>query len=200
MELTLEQFQAATGSDETHAERYYESIQLVFDRFEIDEPQQAAAFCATISIESARLTHVEEDLYYRDAERLAKLFKRAFDTDHNGVVTQDEIEAARAYCRMPKELSQKLYNGCHGRGLIQLTWEENYRACGDALGYNYVENPSMLCEPLHAALSAGWYWASRKCNEVADNMDEVTRRVNGPKRLALAERIAQRNIAWAVFA
>jgi putative chitinase len=200
MELSLEQFQVAVGADEAHAATYYEHVLATMDRYNISRIEEVSAFLATISIESARLTHVEEDLYYRDPERIAKLFKRAFDTNHDGVITQDEIDHARPYCRMPKELSQKLYNGCHGRGLIQLTWEKNYQLCGDALGIDFVSEPSLLCTPEYAALSAGWFWDTNNINSVADNMDEVTLRVNGPRRLALAERIAQRDIVLGVFA
>ncbi len=200
MEITLEQLKAATGSDTENAATYLDPIQLALDRFHIETPTQVSAFLATVAIESARLSAVQESLYYRDAERLAKLFRRVFDTNKDKVISQDEIEAARPYCRMPKELSRKLYNGYHGRGLIQLTWEENYRAAGRALGFDYVSDPDMVCLPLHAALTAGWFWDSKGLNDVADNMDEVTLRVNGKLRLHLAERIAQRDVALTVLA
>jgi putative chitinase len=132
---------------------------------------------------------MEEGLYYRDAERLRKIFPSKFPT----------IESARPYCRMPKELSMKLYNGFHGRGGIQLTWEENYRTHGKKLGYDYVGSPNMLLLPKHAMLVSGSYWDSRDCNDVADDMDEVTLRVNGKARMHLAERIAYRNKALEIL-
>lgn len=187
---TLEQFQLATGSDETRAAMYYEAFLETIERFKIETVEQRSAFCATISIESDRLTQMEENLYYRDASRLAKIFPRAFPTE----------ESARPYCRMPKELSLKLYNGYHGRGGFQLTWEKNYRLHGDRLGFDYVGDPSLLVTPRHAILSAGSFWDLNGCNEVAHDMGQVTRKVNGPARLHLAERIAQNNVALEVFA
>jgi predicted chitinase len=91
----------------------------------------------------------------------------------------------------PAALSQKLYGGFHGRGLIQLTWERNYKACGDALGIDFVSNPASLLEPSNAAMSAAWFWKENKCNLPADagDMDRVTRIVNGPAKLHLKERI-----------
>lgn len=200
MEMSLEQFQTATGSDDHHAGLYYEPVLATIEEFGIDDTTKLAAFLATISVESARLTHVEEDLYYRDPERVANIFKRVFDLNHDGVISQDEIDAARPYCRMPKELSVKLYNGFHGRGLIQLTWEKNYLLCMKALGIDLMTSPELLCEPEYAARSAGWFWNENHINDVADNMDTVTLRVNGPRRLALAERIAQRDIALEALA
>lgn len=68
-----------------------------------------------------------------------------------------------------------------GRGLIQITGRENYRACGRALGIELEAAPAMLeMDPL-AARSAAWFWASRNLNALADAGDFVTltRRING---------------------
>ena len=40
------------------------------------------------------------------------------------------------------------YKGFHGRGLIQLTWEDAYIAAGQAMGVNYRANPELLLQPL----------------------------------------------------
>lgn len=71
-----------------------------------------------------------------------------------------------------------------GRGLIQLTGRANYKALSDAFGVDFVSTPSLLEEPKWAALSAGWFWDSRKLNLIADEATEeafkrITKRVNG---------------------
>jgi putative chitinase len=68
-----------------------------------------------------------------------------------------------------------------GRGLIQLTGRENYRKGGQALGVDLINNPELLGEPGLACRSAGWYWKSHGCNELADagDFEAVTRRING---------------------
>jgi putative chitinase len=71
-----------------------------------------------------------------------------------------------------------------GRGLIQLTGRANYTEYGRALGREaevlaypeLVATDKALCADL-----AGWYWAKRELNALADRDDltAVTRRVNG---------------------
>lgn len=68
-----------------------------------------------------------------------------------------------------------------GRGLIQITGRANYAECGLAIGIDAVATPELLEQPKYAALSAGWYWASRNLNAPADRGDfeRVTRLING---------------------
>lgn len=68
-----------------------------------------------------------------------------------------------------------------GRGLIQITGRANYAAISKDFGVDFISNPELLETPQYAALSAGWYWNTRKLNELADkgNFREITRRING---------------------
>lgn len=200
MDLSLEQFALATGSTLQNAGLYHQWAVQACERFKILTPVQLAAFCASMSVETRQLNAMQEDLYYRDAERLAKLFRRVFDTNKDGKIDFDEIERARPYCRMPKELSLKLYGGYHGRGGLMLTWERNYALHGLKLSQPYLHQPELVMVPEHAMLTAASFWDENNCNAVAHDMDEVTRRINGPARLHLAERIAQRNAAMEAWA
>lgn len=189
--ISIDELKAATGASELDALKYHGPINLALDRFEINTPQRIAAFLATISVESARLSAVEEGLYYSNPERLASIFKRVFA----------DAKQAEGFTKNPKALSKILYNGFHGRGLIQLTHEANYKACGDDLGVDFVASPELLATPEFAALSAGWFWKKNGCNEAADagDMDKVTRIVNGPAKLHLAERKHQYDVALSQF-
>lgn len=198
--LTLEQFQVATGSTLANASVYYTHACAAMERFDIATSDQVAAFCATIGVETQRLTKMQEDLYYTHPERLVMVFRRVFDLNKDGRAEPEEIEACTPYCRNPRALSQKLYGGFHGRGGTMLTWERNYALHGLKLGFDYVNNPDLLLTPQHAMLSAGSFWDEGRINAVAHNMDEVTLRVNGPARLALAERIALRDEGLKVLA
>ncbi|MGE1156763.1 glycoside hydrolase family 19 protein, partial [Pseudomonas kitaguniensis] len=68
-----------------------------------------------------------------------------------------------------------------GRGLIQITGRANYAACAEALGLDLVNQPELLEQPQHAAMSAAWFWSTRGLNTLADQGEfaKITRRING---------------------
>lgn len=185
--MTLIELMATTGATEANAIKYLDPLITTMERYWIKTPVQQAAFLATISVESARLSQVEEGLFYSKPERLVLIFPRLFST----------VEEAAPYARNPLALSEKLYGGYHGRGLIQLTHKANYEACSRDLGVDFVNEPKLLITPEYAALSAGWFWDKNGCNQVAHDMTRVTRIVNGPARLHLKERQEQYEIALA---
>ena len=86
-----------------------------------------------------------------------------------------------------------------GRGLIQITGRNNYRACGAALGVDLLAHPEFLESPDLACRSAAWFWKAHGLNEMADRGDAlaITKRINGglngyQDRLAYLERAQQR--------
>ncbi|MEG0636023.1 MAG: glycoside hydrolase family 19 protein [Pseudomonas sp.] len=68
-----------------------------------------------------------------------------------------------------------------GRGLIQITGRANYAACGEALGLDLINQPQLLEQPQHAAMSAAWFWSTKGLNTLADKGEfvKITRRING---------------------
>lgn len=88
-----------------------------------------------------------------------------------------------------------------GRGLIQITGTDNYRACGEALGLDLLANPELLEMPEYAAQSAAWFWYSHECNELADKGDflAVTKKINGGTN-GWQDRLAYYGRAQQVFA
>lgn len=185
--FSVEQLAVATTATYGNAKVHHPHLDAAMCRFDIDSLQRQAAFLATVSIESQQLTKLEEGLYYRDPERLARIYPRAFKN----------AAAAVPYARNPKGLGDLLYKGYWGRGHLGLTWRRNYERASEALGYDYVGTPAMVAEPKHAALTAAWYWHDAGCNGPADaeDMTEVTRRVNGLALMHLDERKAQYAIA-----
>ena len=107
--------------------------------------------------------------------------------------------------------------------MIQITGRANYKSIGDSLGVDFISNPTLLggknvkvCteEQLKfAALSAGWYWNSRKLNVIADKIDigqpidegenlerykEITKKINGGFN-GLADRLNRYKIGVKFF-
>lgn len=164
-------------------------------RFDITSPVRQAAFIAQLGHESAQLTKLSESLYYKDPERIAQLFKYGFDLNQNGRVDPAEVEFAKGYVRNSEKLANRVYGGRYGngpeasgdgyryraRGAIGITFRDNYRLCGKALGLPLVERPELLEQPENAALSAAWFWWDRGLNELADAglFDRITRVING---------------------
>lgn len=197
--LTIEDIQACTGADYVFAARYEPYLNEFCPQYGIyDTLTNASAFLATASVESNKLESLEEGLYYKDPVRLAKIFRRVFDLDKDTVVDPEEVEFARTFVRKPKELSNILYNGKHGRGLIQLTWVLNYERYEQSTGAPVVDNPDLLLEPLDAVRSACWFWQTNGCNEASmpkypgegfrSIMKRITGIVNGPALMHLEER------------
>lgn len=73
-----------------------------------------------------------------------------------------------------------------GRGLIQLTGHNNYKAYNDYLVRNgmkvdLLKTPELLAKPLGATKSAMWFWNTHNLNAYADRDDilTITRKING---------------------
>ncbi len=201
--MNSEQLAQASKCTPARAEDWLPSLSSAMTRFAINTPHRMAAFIAQVSHESARFTQLEEDLDY-SAKALLDTFEEHF--------TPSE---AQRYARKPQAIANRVYanrmgNGdeasgdgwmYRGRGLIQITGKDNYRACGDGLGVNLLVKPELLLLKEYAALSAGWYWATHKCNELADHGDfaAITRAINGGLN-GQADRLALYESAESVFA
>lgn len=163
-------------------------------RFRVNEDKDVVAvFLAQIAVESQEMNRLDENLNY-SAERLNKVWPKRFPT----------VAAALPYARNPHRLANFVYanrfgNGgeqsgdgyrYRGRGLKQLTFVDNYVACGEALGWDLVNNPDRLMTKEGAAHSAAWFWSSRPQNlsmladDLPDDDDDqdflwITRAING---------------------
>ncbi|MEI7443254.1 MAG: glycoside hydrolase family 19 protein [Burkholderiales bacterium] len=182
------------GVAPTQARAFAEPIGAACREFGISGPRQVAAFVAQAMHESQGFASLEESLWYRDAARIAVVFRNAF------------IDAAEAlpYVRQPERLANRAYanrlgNGpeasgdgwrYRGRGLFQITGRANYARAAATLGRPYLEQPELVAQPADAARTAGWYWSSRALSPIAErgDFDGVTRAINGPAMLGRAER------------
>jgi putative chitinase len=173
-----------------------------FAKYEINTPQRQSAFIGQCAHESGNFKVLQENLNYSAKGLMATWSSRFPDMD-----------TAERYERQPEKIANKVYARAdmgntddgdgwkyRGRGVIQLTGKNNYRACGEALGLDLVENPDLILEPKYACLSAGWFWNKRGLNTLADALDieTITKRVNGGLH-GLLDRQAKTQIALEIL-
>jgi putative chitinase len=140
-------------------------------------------FLAQVGHESAGLTATKENLNYK-AEQLSRVFPKYFrDHDPHDYARQPEKIANLVYSNRMGNGDEDSGDGYkyRGRGLIQLTGHDNYKHFADSMGMDLDEAVSYLEGPEGAAMSAAWFWNSRKLNAVADQGDVVhaTKLING---------------------
>ena len=76
------------------------------------------------------------------------------------------------------------YHPYIGRGLIQITWEANYRAYGNYIGESFIGSPhyNKMAESPHCVTSVGWFWTQFKKllnHSDSDDFIYVTALING---------------------
>jgi putative chitinase len=182
--------------------KWFEPLQETFEKYQINTPKRQACFIGQCMHESGGFKHLKENLNYSARALMATWPSRFPDAD-----TAEKFE------RQPEKIANKVYSGRMGntedgdgakyigRGLIQLTGKDNYRAFGEAIGEDLVANPQLVEQPRYAALSAGWFFNKRNLNALADVMDitTMTIRINGGK-IGIDDRIAKINKALDILA
>jgi putative chitinase len=182
--------------------KWFEPLQETFEKYQINTPKRQACFIGQCMHESGGFKFLKENLNY-SAKALMNTWPSRFP----------DADIAEKYARQPEMIANKVYSGRMGntedgdgakfigRGLIQLTGKDNYKAFGEAIGEDLVANPQLVEQPRYAALSAGWFWNKRGLNALADVMDitTLTVRINGG-RIGIDDRIAKINKALDVLA
>ena len=150
----------------------------IFSAYGIEKELDIAHFFAQINHESNDLSILEENLNYSE-KRLLEVWPSKFKNLDT-----------KKYANNPKELSRLIYNGFHGRGPIQLTWEENTKNFSfDVFGNdNVLRNPHLIVDnKAIGAHSACWFWKKKGLSKLAlqDDIANITKILNGPRCLGL---------------
>ena len=161
-------------------------LQIV-SKYNIDEPLRLAHFLAQLAHESGNFTAVVENLNY-SSDGLLKTFPKYF---------KDKATADQ-YARNPQKIGSRVYanrmgNGdeasgdgfkYRGRGYLQLTGKNNYKAFSAFIGQDCVADPTLVANryPMDSAV---WFFDVNKIWDICDKgagedvVKAVTRKVNG---------------------
>lgn len=157
------------------------------EKFEINTPLRLAHFLAQCGHESGGFKLVQENLNY-GAKGLVGIFKKYFPTEAKALL----------YERKPEKIANLVYgsrmgNGAeatgdgwkfHGRGFIQLTGHDNYKAFSTEIKEDCVANPDLVATKYPLA-SAAWFFHKNGLHKLADAgatdaaVTSITKRVNG---------------------
>jgi putative chitinase len=170
----------------------------VVQRYKITQPLRLAHFLAQIAHESGNFQFVAENLNY-SADSLLKVFPKYF---------KDKATADK-YARKPEMIGSRVYasrmgNGdeasgegfkFRGRGYLQLTGKDNYKAFSTFIGEDCVANPDLVATkyPMDSAI---WFFDKNKLWDICDKgagddiVTLVTKRVNGGTH-GLADRLSK---------
>ena len=177
-------------------------LNTAMNRYQVVGTKHIAVFIAQVGHESDHLTRLVENLNY-SADGLAITWpSRYAEPDGKGGYVKVQVAGkarnkpntlALSVDRKPEQIANIAYGNrmgnsapgdgwkYRGRGLIQITGKNNYRACGEALGLGLIAQPELLEKPLYACMSAAWFWATNGLNTLADTgkFDAITQRING---------------------
>jgi len=162
-------------------------LPLVMEKFGISNSNRLAHFLSQVAHESGNFKLVNENLNY-SSKGLMAIFKKYFPTE----------ALATAFERKPEKIANKVYasrmgNGdeasgegykFRGRGYIQLTGKDNYKAFSDFIGEDCVANPDLVATK-YPLTSAAFFFHKNKLWDICDKghshdiVTAVTKRVNG---------------------
>lgn len=170
----------------------------VVSRYNISQPLRLAHFMAQIAHESGNFQFVAENLNY-SADSLLRVFPKYF---------KDKATADK-YARKPEMIGSRVYGGrmgngdeaskegfkFRGRGYLQLTGKDNYKAFSDFIKEDCVANPDLVATkyPMDSAI---WFFDRNKLWDICDRgagddvVTSVTKRVNGGTH-GLADRLSK---------
>jgi predicted chitinase len=173
------------GVSSSDAEQYIDDLVATLPKHGIaDSKVRLAHFFSQVLHESGCMRYDMENLNY-SAKALRAVFGKYFKTK----------DQAENYARQPERIANRVYasrmgNGSEssgdgwkyrGRGLIQLTGKNNYRAFSKWTGDERILDDPDLVASEYAVHSAVFFWDKNNLNKIADKDDvlRLTKRING---------------------
>lgn len=151
--ITIDTLKQIYGCTTVLANKFCDPLNVAMSFYDINTLQRQAMFLAQVGHESGRLVYVRE---------LASGKEYEGRKDLGNTIAGDGVRF-------------------RGRGLIQITGRYNYGLLSKEFGIDLIANPMQLENPYYAAKSAGWFWKTHGCNELADKgaFSRITMKING---------------------
>lgn len=183
--LTATRLADAMGIGQASAELWVSHVNTALTLCGCSTVDHVAQWIAQIGHESGGMTRLVESLNYTP-EGLRNTWPARFDAETaqrlgrvgNRPADQEAI-AEIAYGGRMGNVHKGDANRFRGRGLIQITGRANYRECGQAIGQDLEQEPSLLEMRGTAAASTAWYWRKHKLIGYNGDVLRVTRLING---------------------
>ena len=162
-------------------------LPLVMEKFGISNPTRLAHFLSQVAHESGNFKFVNENLNY-SSKGLVAIFKKYFPTEALAMTYQRKADkiANKVYASRMGQGDEASGDGYkfRGRGYIQLTGKDNYKAFSDFIGEDCVANPDLVATK-YPLTSAAFFFHKNKLWDICDKghshdiVTAVTKRVNG---------------------
>ena len=187
-------FQEAAGVGDALADRWWPHVDAALFEFGILLPHRVAAWIAQVGHESKGFSTLVESFDY-SVQGLVATFGARMPARLASSLGRQPGERAVPLDRQQR-IASIVYAGRYGNGdaasgdgwryrghgLKQITFADNHRECGIALGVDLLTQPDLLAtDDRLAARSAAWFWYAKGCNQLIDAGDfaGLTRRING---------------------
>lgn len=153
------------------------------NRAGIRDPSMRRQIMAQTAHESQGFTRRVENLNYSSVDRLNAIFPRHFRNN----------PTASRFVNNPEALANRVYGGrmgngpestgdgfrYRGRGFIQLTGRDNYRAASRYFGVDFEANPDLAATDQYAADLAVWFTTKHNPLDSPSDVRRSTQQVNG---------------------
>ncbi|MBB5858894.1 peptidoglycan-binding protein [Xanthomonas arboricola] len=154
----------------------------------ITQPKELANFMAQVGHESMGLNRLEEGFRYTHGSSQVSSKVRSALREGPEALEQARLDALRG---QPEKLAELMYGGrmgnnepgdgylYRGRGYMQLTGKDQYRAAGEALNLDLVAHPDLAAQPENASRIATWYWQNNVPQAARQNAHAAGVAING---------------------
>jgi predicted chitinase len=203
-------FPSITDAD---AEGFGPELNSAFKKYAVDTCHKIAHFFGQCEVECSGFTKFREDLTYKDGERLWKTYRSALTAGLRLLhpkwsILEIEVYAKTRLINNDSELGFVLFGDTlntsvdyRGRGLLHLTWRENYQRYKTESNIDVVSHPFKVESDRHVAVdSSAWYWSAHSIGALAEKNDVrgVTRKISPALKHIERRRDATR-LAFNVF-